>query len=198
MIACKIANDELLAHLIKQGADINITNNEGLTALQDLMEDFVASEQNILMHNNDPSKITRIYQLLSQDDVTIKVEEQLFKLSPKTMEFFLYNYLVALSTYYSNYYDQNKACCFKANTITNTLSIIDSNILKVNRKKRDYISSILAKNEVNRIGDYNKKLFLRVAYGKYILNPSIEIKQGEDWCFLYKLLNFKTQNQLYA
>jgi len=40
-----------------------------------------------------------------------------------------------------------------------------------------------------REGLYNRKLFLRVKLGHYIINPGLKIKVNEDWMSLYKLLN---------
>ncbi len=49
------------------------------------------------------------------------------------------------------------------------------NILPKYRKKRSYVNSILANNEVDRDFIYNKKLFKRVKRGVYILNKELKI-----------------------
>lgn len=40
---------------------------------------------------------------------------------------------------------------------------------------------MLSKNEKNRNDLYNRKLFLRITRGVYILNPEIEIKKSDEW-----------------
>jgi len=59
------------------------------------------------------------------------------------------------------------------------------------RKKRAYISSILAKNEISREHAYNRKLFYRIARGYYILNPQMAIKIENEWVNIYQLLNLE-------
>ena len=58
---------------------------------------------------------------------------------------------------------------------------IADNIIPDFRKKRAYISSLLAKNEVAKDDRYNKKLFLRLKNGIYILNPEIKIYTNNNW-----------------
>ena len=60
------------------------------------------------------------------------------------------------------------------------------------RKQRAYISSILAKHEINRDDLYNKRLFLRVMRGYYILNPDLCIKGTDAWTNVYTLLDLET------
>jgi hypothetical protein len=55
------------------------------------------------------------------------------------------------------------------------LTNMPSYILPDYRRKRQYINSILAKNEVNNKNIYNKKLFFRRVRGCYDLNPYLRI-----------------------
>lgn len=61
-------------------------------------------------------------------------------------------------------------------------------VLPAKRKKRAYISSILSKNEYYRDGPYNRRLFLRVEHGQYILNPLMDLFVGDRWTNVYELL----------
>ncbi|WP_200196550.1 hypothetical protein [Halorhodospira abdelmalekii] len=54
-------------------------------------------------------------------------------------------------------------------------------MLPPRRKRREYISSILSKNEVSRDGPYNRRLFLRLQRGHDLVNPQLKIKLGEEW-----------------
>jgi len=49
-------------------------------------------------------------------------------------------------------------------------------ILPPYRKKRQYINSIMALNEILKDSPYCKKTFIRVQRGYYILNPDIKIE----------------------
>jgi len=63
-------------------------------------------------------------------------------------------------------------------TMNDIMEFIDNlpvGVLAEKRRKRQYINSILANNEVDRVFIYNKKLFIRMARGCYNLNPDLEI-----------------------
>ena len=55
------------------------------------------------------------------------------------------------------------------------ITYMPSSILADYRKKRSYVNSILAKNEITRKDKYNKKLFIRKSRGCYALNPKLKI-----------------------
>jgi len=52
-----------------------------------------------------------------------------------------------------------------------------------------YISSILSKNEVERDDRYNRKLFLRMRRGHYIINPKLSVRVEGEWRKIYDLLS---------
>jgi len=56
------------------------------------------------------------------------------------------------------------------------------------RKRRAYISSILAKNELSREGPYNRKLFRRMRHGQYLINPTLALRVEGEWRNIYELL----------
>ena len=69
-----------------------------------------------------------------------------------------------------------------ANSFPNT-------ILPEFRKKRTYLNAILSKNEVSRNDPYNRKLFLRIARGVYVINPDLDILVAEDhWMNAYDMM----------
>jgi hypothetical protein len=59
----------------------------------------------------------------------------------------------------------------------------------VRRKQRAYISSILAKNEVDRDDKYNRKLFRRLKHGHYIINPQLAVWVEGAWQNMYEVLS---------
>ena len=66
------------------------------------------------------------------------------------------------------------------------------------RAQRSYISSILSKNELFREDKYNKKLFMRLKQGEYVLNPQIEIQVEDEWVNVYELLQMDELRKLYG
>jgi hypothetical protein len=61
-------------------------------------------------------------------------------------------------------------------------------VVPARRKKHTYVSAILSKNEVNRADPYNRKLFLRVRRGQYLINPRMALRVEGEWRDIYDLL----------
>jgi len=72
---------------------------------------------------------------------------------------------------------------------------LPGSVLKPERNKRSYLSSVLSRNEVDRDYPYNRKLFKRIAHGWYQINPRLAIrrrKQGlESWHPALEALNLR-------
>ena len=49
---------------------------------------------------------------------------------------------------------------------------LPANVVRPERNKRQHLSGVLARNEINRDYAYNRSLFLRVATGRYQFNPN--------------------------
>ena len=72
-----------------------------------------------------------------------------------------------------------------------------TSILPDYRKQRTYLTSILSKNEFFSKNPYNRKLFVRLKQGYYLINPFLDVQIGEDWYNPYELLDiesFKTHD----
>jgi hypothetical protein len=78
---------------------------------------------------------------------------------------------------------------FTSGDFVDVLSHFPDAVLPERRKKRAYISSILSKNEVNREGPYNRKLFRRLKQGHYIINPQLSVWVEDGWRNIYDLLS---------
>jgi hypothetical protein len=62
------------------------------------------------------------------------------------------------------------------------------NVLPAYRKRRAYLSGVLARNEVARDYPYNRRIFMRLRQGYYALNPRLSLRVGEEWVDLYEHL----------
>ena len=186
--ASKLCNPLLIKQLVEQGSDISIRDNNGHNCLQNLLSSILIGTAGEII--NDESDIFDSYTLLSSESTSIKIDDRLVKLDPRTMEFFLYNAMIGL---FGNPFSIliNIERIFESNTLVRVLSKFPDNILKTNRKKRIYISSILSKNEKNKIGQYNRRLFLRITRGRYVLNPDIEVKENGEWVKILDILKIK-------
>ncbi|MDZ7743732.1 MAG: hypothetical protein U5Q03_18865 [Bacteroidota bacterium] len=66
------------------------------------------------------------------------------------------------------------------------------------RKKRSYISANLAKNEIDGSNPWNRKLFIRVERGFYVLNPGLEIFIENQWRNVYDVMRIEKARKLSA
>jgi len=57
------------------------------------------------------------------------------------------------------------------------------------RKRRAYISSVLARNEVDRNLPANRRIFRRTERGVYILNPEMSVRVESQWVRIHDLLD---------
>lgn len=66
---------------------------------------------------------------------------------------------------------------FNMDDIEELVALLPNELVPEYRKKRGYLNSILAANEISRIGDQNcKMMFNRVKRGWYIVNPTLDWK----------------------
>ena len=184
MVASRIGNETLVRELRERGANTELINNAGFNAFQ------IALEQAL----NDPryssNKLAAVYRLLEPDCIDIQVDEQLVKIDKRSMEFLMLSLMMAM--FYTRMGDAiyQTGGAFQSSDFTEALAHFPEHILPARRKKRPYISSILSKNEVSRDDKYNRKLFLRVKRGHYIINPGLSQRVEGEWQNIYALLSF--------
>ena len=68
--------------------------------------------------------------------------------------------------------------------------------LRPDRRRRDYLSGVLARNELGSEYPYNRRLFLRVRHGRYVLNPDLALLVKGDWVFVYDALRLAPMAEL--
>jgi hypothetical protein len=68
---------------------------------------------------------------------------------------------------------------FDMNDLERFAAMIPDEILPPCRKKRTYINSVMAMNEVTKQSPYCKSAFIRVERGLYILNPELAAVRNE-------------------
>ncbi len=181
MVAAKLGNEALVRDLIDRGADPGVVADNGLDALQ------MALEQALTDQSYAAGKLLPIYFLLEPDSLAVQVDGHLVKLDKRLMGLFLLNIMVAL---FYRHVGSSAAHSpgYSAKQLTELLQQLPAGILPQRRKQQAYISSILSGNEVSREHRYNRKLFLRLQRGVYVINPDLKIRQGESWVGIYQLL----------
>jgi Viral (Superfamily 1) RNA helicase len=182
MVAAWMGNTEVIKALFEQGADTEKVDGNGLTALQTALAQTDRSE------SYAKKKLADIYALLEPTSLSIQVDGRLVKLDKHSMEFFMLNLMVALFYRVMPKKMTYRVEGFSSQDFLAAVQHIPHSILQERRKQRAYLSSILAKNEVDKDDKYNRKLFYRVLRGAYILNPSLALKVDGEWVNIYDLL----------
>ncbi len=185
MIASYLAKADLIKILKQSGAKVNLTDNWGRTPLQIALRRAYQSKDYAKKH------IGKIYADLVSSNIKVKVEGKMIKIDNKLMEFFLLNSMIAKLEDILRSKIKKKLPSFETADFIEALKNFPDHVIPAYRKKRSYLSSVLAKNEVNRDVSYNRKLLVRISLGHYILNPNIEINIQEQWINIYDLIHIK-------
>ena len=164
MLACRFGNSKLASELIDQGANLKLENNLGQTPFQILLQ------QALWEPKFAQRKLEALYERLAPGSLDLEIEGKLLKIDAQRLEFLLVQTMMNLNT------QKNQVLALKAGHFLNAFLAFPESILPERRKKRAYISSLLAKHEVQRQDPYNRKLFLRVGHGTYSLNPKLKLR----------------------
>jgi hypothetical protein len=184
MIAGRMGNEALIRELIERGANTELINNAGFNAFR------IALEQSLDDPKYSSKKLAAVYRLLEPDCLDIQADQRLIKLDKHSMEFLMLNLMMAMFYVRLGKKIIQTWGAFQSNDFAEVLVHFPEHILPARRKKRPYISSILSKNEVSRDDPYNRKLFLRVKHGHYVINPGLSLRVEGEWRNIYQLLSF--------
>jgi hypothetical protein len=184
MIAARLGNDDQVARLVAMGADTGLINNVGFNAFH------IALEQACIDAHYAARKLAGVYDKLAPLDMVIQVDGRLVKLDNRLMEFLMLNLMIAM--FYTRLGDnvvRFGGGAFSSGDFVEVLRHFPDALVPARRKQRAYISSILAKNEVDRGDKYNRKLFRRLKHGHYIINPQLAVWVEGAWRNIYDVLS---------
>jgi hypothetical protein len=190
MNAARMGNADLARRLLEAGADTSCVNSAGFNAFR------IVLEQAAVNPKYAARKLPELYHLLVPDSMSVQVEGKLIKIDKISMDFFLLNLMMAM--FYVRFgakYLHQAGRCFETADFIQILEPFPESVLLERRKKRPYLSSILAKNEMYRDGPYNRRLFVRMRQGNYLFNPRLSLRVEGQWRNIYDVLNM---NMLYV
>ncbi len=186
LASIKTGSIKVTEFLLTQEVNQNVTDNFGMSPfilmLQQAQTNAIFAEK----------RLPQLYRRLLPDYIKIKVNERLIKIPNRTMEFFLLqNMLVSQPSIVLNKeFDEDRG--FNADDVMKIVGRYNDTILPEFRRKRQYISSMLSKNEMDRADPYNRQLFQRIERGIYIINPNLEINVGgEHWMNPYDMMQIE-------
>jgi hypothetical protein len=185
MIASRLGNAELAAALLDRDADTGLVDGNGLNAFQIALDRACADERFAR------AKLPAVFERLAPASLDVQIDGRLVKLDRRLMEYLML--CIAMVLFYQRL-GENWASArrmLSAGDFADVLQHFPESVVPARRKQRTYISSILSKNEVSREGPYNRKLFLRMGHGQYLINPQLALRVEGEWRRIYELLSLE-------
>ena len=88
---------------------------------------------------------------------------------------------------------------FETRDVLEAWQHLPANVVRAERNKRQHLSSVWSRNEIDRDYAYNRALFMRVAQGWYQFNPglAVRVRSGDDerWTPVHAALNLRLINE---
>lgn len=190
MLAVSHGAVKIAAFLLENGAKTDLADNFGRNALQlAIWKSRTEAGQKAVFLN-------QFYPKLKNDSLKVKIQNRLVKIDNHQAEFLMLHFMIAtlrtnLSQGLANANWRGISVGYGTANFVNFYAPLAPQIIAEFRRQRPYISSILAKNEVNRDDKYNKKLFVRIQQGVYFPNPVMEIQVENDWVNVYDLIDLE-------
>jgi hypothetical protein len=182
MIASRMGNAELVEALLDRDADTGLADGNGLNAFQIALERACADARFAR------ARLPALFERLAPTSLDIQVDGRLIKLDQRLMEYLML--CIAMVLFYQRLGEHwaRRRNALSAVDFAELLAHFPDAIVPERRKKRSYISSILSKNEIRRDDPYNRKLFLRLKHGQYLINPQLALRIEGDWRPIYRVL----------
>jgi hypothetical protein len=189
MLAAEAGNVELVRALVARGADTELVDNAGRNALHLALARTAA----------DPAYAARalpgLWSLLAPTSVSLQLDEQLVKIDAHLIEYVLFQLMYTLQRdHLFALYSWRRG--MRSVHLLKVAERLPLAALRADRRRRDYLNGVLARNEVGRNYPYNRRLFLRVAHGHYVLNPRLELRIGSRFTPVYDLIGVSRMAEL--
>lgn len=187
MAAAAAGNVPLVEALLERGADRESVDHYGANALHWAMREAFRTVE----FARGP--FAALYELLAPAAIDVNTGERLVRIDRHLSEYFLFQTLWVLFKSRFTQVQRRPHGAFEAQAILDAWQHLPLNVVKAERKKRQHLSSVLARNEVERDYAYNRALFARIAVGWYQFNPLLSVRRktqdGEIWVPIYQALN---------
>jgi hypothetical protein len=135
-----------------------------------------------------------VFDLVAPPSIDLMVGERLVRLDRHTAEYFLFQTIWALfKGRFANEWFEPAA--FDTRSILEVWQHLPAHVVRPERNRRQHLSGVLSRNEVDRDYAYNRRLFKRLRQGWYQFSPALSIRRSgvEDatWLPLFEALNLR-------
>ena len=175
MLAAQAGHEQAVNMLCREGANPTLRDAWGRTPFH------ISLREAYLDKTYASQKLSTVYKHLAPTAIKVKVNGRLIKIDARHMAFFLIHSMLACSQSIWRWKIQFALPAFETADFIFALEHFPEHVIPSYRRRRPYISSVLAGHEIRRDIPSNMQLFVRIAQGKYILNPTMEIQIDEQW-----------------
>lgn len=173
MAAARAGNVPLVEALLNKGARRDATDHLGRNAAHIALREAVEDEQFA------QETLPALWTLLAPLSLDLRIGDRLVRLERHQAEYFLFQTIWSLIPIIPA--EDLLVLGSTRETIEIAWEFLPEAVLPAFRKKMNYISGILARNEVQRDYAYNRHLFKRVSTGVYLLQPDLFLRDpGQD------------------
>jgi hypothetical protein len=177
---------ELVNELLNKGASVTQTDNSDRMPIDYLMDGYITGKQQKQKQGQVANEKTMVsfWEKIRPQAIVYEYQDRQFRIGSHSMLFFL---IILMRNAADN--QPRKATStknteleygvFDMKDMEQFAAMIPDEVLPPYRKKRSYINSVMAMNEIAKDSPYCKSTFARVERGWYILNPEIVIVINE-------------------
>jgi len=185
MAAAAAGNVALVEALLERGADREAADHFGANALHWAMREAFRDAA----FARGP--FAALYELLAPASVDVNTGNRLVRIDRHQSEYFLFQTCWTLFKSRFTHVLRQPHAAFETSAILAAWAHLPANVVRPERNKRQHLSSVLSRNEVDRDYAYNRALFKRVAQGWYQFNPALAVRHGGEgvWTPIFQALN---------
>lgn len=180
MAAAAAGNLALVEALLERGADRDAIDQYGYNALHwALREGFRDAAF-------AAGPLAALYERLAPASIDLRSGDRLVRLDRHLAEYSLFQTLWVLFKSRFTHPQRRRMGAFETKDILDAWQHLPANVVRPERRRRQYLSSVLARNEIERDYAYNRGLFRRLQQGWYQFDPGLSVRrrQGEDEIWL--------------
>jgi len=174
MTSLYYGQSEIAANLLSQGASTTLEDNTKRMAVDYLIDSFLTNRTSKQKQAQmaDERTLVSCWEKVRPQNLVFEAENRVFHASSRSMLFFLIVVMrnIKKTTFFMK---SDKTPVFTMDDLESYAAFFPDEILPPYRKKRQYINSIMAQNEITKDSPYCKKTFVRIKRGYYVLNQDI-------------------------
>jgi len=195
MAAAAAGNLPLIEALLERGADTTAVDHLGRNALHWAIATALRDEA----YARGP--FGAVFRLVAPARIDVMAGERLLRIDARQSEYLMLQTMWVLFKSCFGDADGTDLGGFDAGMLLKAYERMPAAVLAPERRKRAFISGVLARNEIDRDYAYNRRLFQRIGNGIYQLNPALSLRRrgpdgADEWVPVFAALNLPLVKEL--